>query len=304
MRFNLLGLLFLPFMFLLSACQSTGNNNVYSGSNHNSNLYPLSIPVQIDYQDEVQLLRINQVLAQQSELDERERAILFYDRGIIYDRMGLGAHSRYDFTQAINIDPTFPAAYNTLGLYLLLAQSYDEAFEAFDSALELSSDMEYSYMHKAVGLYQVKRYSLASDEIETFYKLDENDPYRVLWRYIINSKIDPSKALQDLSEQQQPSDDKGFAWSIVDVINGNTTEKQFFERVSIGAKSNNELAQRLCEAYFYLAHWHKLSGNVDKAIYYFKLSTATNIHDFIEYKYALIELAAIQLQLQNELQVE
>jgi lipoprotein NlpI len=304
MRFNLLGLLFLPFMFLLSACQSTGNNNVYSASNHNSNLYPLSIPVQIDYQDEVQLLRINQVLAQQSELDERERAILFYDRGIIYDRMGLGAHSRYDFTQAINIDPTFPAAYNTLGLYLLLAQSYDEAFEAFDSALELSSDMEYSYMHKAVGLYQVKRYSLASDEIETFYKLDENDPYRVLWRYIINSKIDPSKALQDLSEQQQPSDDKGFAWSIVDVINGNTTEKQFFERVSIGAKSNNELAQRLCEAYFYLAHWHKLSGNVDKAIYYFKLSTATNIHDFIEYKYALIELAAIQLQLQNELQVE
>ena len=172
MRFNFARLLFIPYMLLLSACQSTSNNNdSYSASHSASNLYPLPTPVQIDYQDEVQLLRINQILAQQQDLDERQRAVLFYERGIIYDRMGLGAHSRYDFTQAINIDPTFPPAYNTLGLYLLLAQSYDEAFEAFDSALELSSDMEYSYMHKAVGLYHVKRYSLASDEIETFYKL-------------------------------------------------------------------------------------------------------------------------------------
>lgn len=300
MRVNLTRLLFLLSIFLLSACQSTASkNDSFPASNF---VYPLPTPVQIDYQDEVQLLRINQLLAQQGDLDERQRAVLFYERGIIYDRMGLGAHSRYDFSQAINIDPTFPPAYNTLGLYLLLAQSYDEAFEAFDSALELSSEMEYSYMHKAVGLYHVKRYSLASDEIEKFYKLDDNDPYRILWRYIINSKVDSESALNELMDEKQNSEDQRFAWTIVDVINGKTSEKEFFENISVGVKTNFELAQRLCEAYFYLAHWHKLSGNLDQAVYYFKLSTATNIHDFIEYKYSLIELSAIQSELQSEMQ--
>ena len=64
--------------------------------------------------------------------------------------------------------------------------------------------------------------------------------------------------------------------------------------------SNKEIAERLCEAYFYLGHWHKLAGNLDKAIYYFKLTSTTGIHEFIEYKYALMELASIQKELLEE----
>ena len=77
-------------------------------------------------------------------------------------------------------------------------------------------------------------------------------------------------------------------------------EKQFFKAISDGVYTNQELAQHLCEAYFYLGYWHKISGNLNKAIYYFKSTTASNIHDFIEYKYALIELASIQLTQNSE----
>lgn len=300
MRFYCPILFVLPVLFTLTACQSVPNAEPdFSVQNNVINKLPLSTAVQIDYQDEVKLLRINQLIVEQKNLDARQRAVLFYERGVIYDRMGLAAHSRYDFTQALNVDPTFADAYNFLGLYLLLSQSYDEAFDAFDSALELSDEMQYSYLHRAVGLYQVGRYQLAMDDIERFYALDENDPYRVLWRFIINSKIDPVEALGALKSSTQLSDDYGFAWAIVDVIAGRTTESDFLESLSDGVRTNKQLAQRLCEAYFYLAHWHKLSGNLEKAIYYFKLSTATNIHEFIEYKYALIELASIQRMLQT-----
>lgn len=298
MRFHCSILFVLPVLFTLTACQSLPNTEQDFSTNNVINKFPLSTAVQIDYQDEVKLLKINQLLAEQKNLDARQQAVLFYERGVIYDRMGLAAHSRYDFIQALNVDPTFADAYNFLGLYLLLSQSYDEAFEALDSALELSDDMQYSYLHRAVGLYQIGRYQLAMNDIEKFYSLDQNDPYRVLWRFIINSKVDKLKALQALKSSTKLSDDNPFAWAIVDVIAGRTTENDFIESVSYGVSTNKELAERLCEAYFYLAHWHKLSGDLEKAIYYFKLSIATNIHEFIEYKYALIELGAIQRSLQ------
>ncbi|MFT6925573.1 MAG: lipoprotein NlpI [Psychromonas sp.] len=300
MRFYRSILFVLPVLFTLTACQSLSHTEQdLSTTNEVITKLPLSTAVQVDYQDEVKLLKINQLLAEEKDLDARQQAALFYERGVIYDRMGLAAHSRYDFTQALNADPTFADAYNFLGLYLLLSQSFDEAFDAFDSALELSDDMQYSYLHRAVGLYQVGRYQLAMNDIERFYALDKNDPYRVLWRFIINSKVDQVKALQTLKSSTQLSDDKRFAWAIVDVIAGRVTEKDFLESLSYGVRTNKDLARRLCEAYFYLGQWHKLSGNLDKAIYYFKLSTATNIHEFIEYKYSLIELATIQRNLQT-----
>jgi lipoprotein NlpI len=296
MRFYLSAVFLLPVFLLLSACTTISKNSGYALSNkQDAAVLPIATAVQINYQDEVNLLRINQLIAEQKNLSEQQRARLFYDRGLIHDRMGLNAHSRYDFSQAIDVDPSFAPAYNNLGLYLLLNRAYDDAFEAFDSALELSEEMQYSYLHRAVGLYQAQRYSLAGKDIDTFYELDKNDPYRILWRYIINSQIDQAGALQALKSAQQLSSDNRFAWSLIDIVAGRTSEKEFFEALSHGVYTNKELAQRLCEAYFYLAHWHKLSGNLNKAIYFFKLTTATNIHEFIEYKYALMELASIQL---------
>lgn len=307
MKFNLPIAFLLSSITFLTACQTTPSSDTSSKKmpetakqevNHS---IPLALAVQVRYEDEVTLLRITQILSEKKDLTDNERARLFYERGIIYDRMGLSAHSRYDFTQAINIDPTFAEPYNLLGVYLLLVQEFDEAFDAFDSALELSDDMQYSHLHRAIGLYLAKRYELATRDIEIFYALDKTDPYRVLWRYIINSQLDMAKSLDDLIAVQPLAKDQRFAWGIVDVIAERQTEGQLLENISRGITSNVELAQRLCEAYFYLGHWHKMSGNLKKAVYYFKLSVATNVHDFVEYKYSLMELASIQIMLQKKM---
>ncbi|MEI6896403.1 MAG: lipoprotein NlpI [Psychromonas sp.] len=302
MKLQLSRLVILPFILFLTACElAPDNSRNRVGSNAYIGVLPLATAVQIDYQDEVKLLRLNQLIAEHNG-DNKQEALLFYERGIIYDRMGLSAHSRYDFTQSINRDPEFPDAYNSFGVYLLLAQSYDEAFDAFDSAIELSSDnLHYSYLHRAIGLYQIKRYSLASDDINKFYRMNKSDPYRTLWRYIIDSKIDPYRALQTLKNAHAENAIDHYGWTLVDVIAGRISEQELFTNIGKGLNSNKELAQRLCEAYFYLGHWHKLAGHLDKAIYYFKLTTTTNIHEFIEYKYALMELASIQQDLQSQL---
>lgn len=291
----------------LSACSSHQSKNesyTLEATGLNSSVFPLATPLQVSYQDEVKLLRINQLIAEPEKVDDKQRAVLLYERGLIYDRMGLTAHSRYDYTQSINLDPTLADSYNALGVHLLVGGAYDEAFDAFDSAIELSEEMQYSYLHRAIGLYLVKRYDGAQQDIEHFYSLDKSDPYRVLWRYRINFAVDPTLAKEQLKASNATSNENRFAWSIIDVMNGNTTEADFFDNILTGVKTNEDLAQRLCEAYYYLAHWHINNGNLSQGIYYLKLSISANVKDFIEYKYALLDLSNIQQALQEQSQKE
>ncbi|RBW47689.1 lipoprotein NlpI [Psychromonas sp. B3M02] len=296
--------LFLVFSVVtLTACSSLNNENksyTLAATGQGNSVFPIATPVQVTYQDEVKLLRLTQLIADKENIDDKQRAVLLYERGLIYDRMGLSAHSRYDFTQSINLDPTLAESYNSLGVYLLLGEAYDEAFDAFDSAIELSDTMQYSYLHRAIGLSLVGRLDGAQQDIEHFYDLDKSDPYRVLWRYIINSQVDLAAAETQLDNVQKADDDKRFAWAIVEVINGDLSEEDFFDNIANGIQTNEELAQRLCEAYYYLAHWHMNNNALDKAIYYLKLSAATNVKDFIEYKYSLIDLNNIQKKLQAQ----
>jgi len=298
LSFNKLAILFS--VIILTACSNTKNQSyTLEATGNGSSVFPLATPIQVSYQDEVKLLRLNQLIADESKVDDKQRAILLYERGLIYVRIGLTAHSRYDFTQSINVDPSFADAYNSLGVYLLMAGDYDEAFDAFDSAIELSDNLEYSYLHRAIGLSLVERFDGAQQDIEHFYQLDPTDPYRALWRYRINFLIDPKLALEQIRQAQPAAEDKRFAWAIVSVINGKITEEQFFDNVANGVKTNEELAHRLSEAYYYLAHWHMNNNNLTKGLYYLKLSIAGSVKDFIEYKYALLELKNIQIKLQQ-----
>lgn len=286
----------------LTACSSNNSANqsyTLGATGIDSSVFPLATPKQVSYQDEIKLIRINQLISEPDKLDDKQQAILLYERGLIYDRMGMTAHSRYDFTQSINFDPMLAESYNSLGVYLLIAEAYDEAFDAFDSAIELSENMQYSYLHRAIGLSIVGRNEAATQDIDYFYNLDKTDPYRALWRYIINANDGHDNALQQLKSAEASVDDRRFAWAIVGVINGEMDEETFFDNISIGVKTNDELAQRLCESYYYLARWHMNNENLNKGIYYLKLSVATNVKDFIEHKYALVELTNIQKKMQE-----
>ena len=83
---------------------------------------------------------------------------------------------------------------------------------------------------------------------------------------------------------------KQWAYQLIALFVGDMSENTFLSGISDGVKSEQEYAQRLCEAYFYLAKLHQAAGNNYLAADYFKLALATNVHEFIEYKYARLEL--------------
>ena len=294
MTLKLIKITLIASLLTLSACSTM---KTAGPSRADLIVFPAATPVKVSYQDEVKLLKLNQLIVSQKKLTPTQKAVLLYQRGLVYDRIGLIGHAQLNFREAIDNDPTYAPAYNSIGVYWLSAKNYDQAFEAFDSALELDKKETFSYLHRAVGLVQIERYSLASQDIEKFYESKPNDPYRIIWRYLINAHLDEKTAQENLKLHSKPENDHRFIWAVIDLFAGDIGEGDVLQLSNVGVRSNREHAERLAEMYFYLGYWHREKGNLDKAIRYYQLTTATGIHDFIEYKYAYMELASIQNEL-------
>ena len=61
-------------------------------------------------------------------------------------------------------------------------------------------------------------------------------------------------------------------------------------QISENVKSKKAFTERLCEAYFYLGKYSQILGEKNKAANYFKLALSTNVYEFVEHRYARLEL--------------
>ncbi|QYJ96727.1 lipoprotein NlpI [Shewanella alkalitolerans] len=249
-------------------------------------------PVMPDYKLEVTLARLNDILAS-AELTPEQRARFHYDRGVIYDSVGLRILSRIDFHQSLKLQPNLADAYNFIGIYYTQEGEFESAYEAFDAVLELSPDYDYAYLNRGIALYYGQRDELAVADMQSFYQANEQDGYRALWLYITESKLDGEQAMQHLAANRAKLDDSQWSTTLVDFYLGKESREQVFEVAKQGLSHPNEYAERLCEAYFYIAKIAEKQGNYSDAANYFRLALATNIYDFVEHRYARVELAKI-----------
>ncbi|WP_432459074.1 MULTISPECIES: lipoprotein NlpI [unclassified Agarivorans] len=272
----------------LSACAST--------SSQTPNTVVLATPLQVNYQSEVALARLGQMLSS-GEYDQQQMAQLYYERGIVFDRVGLRALARFDFNRAIQLKPDFVEAYNFLGVYFTLAEEFDSAFESFDSALELEPDYAFAYFYRGLALNYANKPKLAVVDVKRYAAQAPNDPYRVLWRYLIQLEAGETDALTTLQAAlAEYSSEHDWGWQIVRLYAGQIDQQQFLASTMAGETDNRALAERLCEAYFYMAKLAQRAGNHTLASSYFKLSLANNVYDFVEHRLALFELHRYESQ--------
>ncbi|WP_340616186.1 lipoprotein NlpI [Xenorhabdus entomophaga] len=269
-------------IFLLVGCGSTGwrKNEV------------IAIPLQPTLQQEVILARMEQILASRS-FTEDEYAQLLYERGVLYDSLGLRALAQNDFSVALSLRPDIPEIFNYLGIYFTQAGNFDSAYEAFDSVLELDPTYNYARMNRGIALYYGGRYRLAQDDLQAFYQDDPNDPFRSLWLYLVEVKIDPKVAMTNLSHHFDKANRGLWGWNIVEFYLGKISEKILMERLQQNSADNTSLAEHLSETDFYLGKHYLSLGDEDSAAALFKLTVANNVHNFVEHRYALLELALL-----------
>ncbi|MCT7940876.1 lipoprotein NlpI [Shewanella holmiensis] len=272
---------------LLSGCAAT------SGSNDAASGQMVVAPIMPDYKLEVTLAKLNEILATM-ELTDEQRARFHYDRGVIYDSVGLRLLGRIDFHQALKLQPNLADAYNFLGIYYTQEGEFESAYEAFDGVLELAPEYDYAFLNRGIALYYGERYELAVKDMQDFYDRDPSDGYRALWLYLMSSKMNAESALTTLGSQRPKLADQPWPSVLVDYYLGNVSKQQVFSAAKVELRDAKEYAERLCEAYFYLGKRAEQLGQYQDAANYYRLTLATNIYDFVEHRYARIELAKVK----------
>ena len=252
------------------------------------------------FEQEVMIVRISQVLLV-GKMSNEERASLHFERGVLYDSLGLWALARYDFTQALALQPKMAAVYNYLGLYLLLDEDYDGALEAFNTVFSLDPDYEYTFLNRALDFYYVGRYNLAEQDFLAFYQRNKSDPYRVLWLYLNELKFKPAEAQKNLAQRAVGLSQDYWGTYIVQYYLGKLSVQDLQAKAQqFATKTATQYAEVLTETYFYLAKQKLNMGQIDEAETLFKLAVANQVYNFVEYRFAVFELSKLGQQAQAE----
>ncbi|MCE0493321.1 lipoprotein NlpI [Vibrio sp. DNF-1] len=253
---------------------------------------PMARPVQVSLDKEVKIAQLTELLGRKNIPDD-VRAKMFLERGDLYDSVGLKNLARLDLERSLDLNPAQSEAFNMLGVYYTETGQFDSAYEAFDSAIELNAKNAFAKRNQAIALYYGQRPKLAIEPLEQVKPDKVEAPFHYLWVYIIESELDPVKAKADLKRTYSEHHPDVWGWSLVRMMLNPKADSQTFKQILDSTKDNTVLAQRLTEAYFYLAKRYQMKGQYADAIALYKLSLSFNIYEYIENRYAMLELEKI-----------
>ncbi|MCW8330036.1 lipoprotein NlpI [Photobacterium sp. SDRW27] len=258
---------------------------------------PMAVPYQPTIQQQIQLARIDQLL-QRSDLDNDTLAQIYYERGLLHDSIGLRDLARLDFNQSLSLKPDQPDVFNILGVYFTQSAHFDAAYEAFDSTLELNLRHPFAQRNRGIALYYGGRYDLAHEDLNAHYQQNVNDPYRVIWLYLVDLERTPESAQDKLQQRYDVSDKQNWGWQVVRLYLGELTESEFLEQIASESESNEVLAEHLTEAYFYMAKLYHYKKDFQSALMLYKLALSGNVYEFVEHRFSLLELSRLMAEAQ------
>ncbi|MGR2768310.1 lipoprotein NlpI [Photobacterium ganghwense] len=260
---------------------------------------PMAVPFQPTIQQQIQLARIDQLL-RRDDLDGNTLAQIYYERGLLHDSLGLRDLARLDFNQSLSLKPDQPDVFNILGVYFTQSAHFDAAYEAFDSTLELNIRHPFAQRNRGIALYYGGRYDLASEDLNAHYQQDINDPYRVIWLYLVELEVDEQQALDKLRQRYAAADKQDWGWHIVRLYLGEISEREFLGQITAESEDNEVLAERLTEAYFYMGKVYHHNKDYASALMLYKLALSGNVYEFVEHRFATLELSRLTAEARRE----
>ena len=279
---------FILVMIFLTGCANT------STPSHVTSEYMMAIPRQAGIEHQAAIARLTEEINLAAD-NPQQLAQYYYDRGIRYDALGLNALAHFDFNRALRLKADFADAYNFIGIHYTQGEQFADAFESFSSALELNPEHHYALLNRGIARYYAGREQLAAEDFQRYYSFQQQDPYRVLWLYLAEWKSDPKLAATHLAAHRDRLNQKEWATAIVDLYLQRINLDEFLKTIPVGLVSEDAYAERLCEAYFYLGKLAEAHQQHHQARRFFKLALATNVYDFVEHRYALLELQRLMM---------
>jgi lipoprotein NlpI len=210
-----------------------------------------------------------------------------FNRGNAWSNKGEHDRAIADYDAAIDVNPKDPAAHGGRAFEWTAKGDYVKALADYDNAIRLDPKAPVSLLARGRVRFYTGDFARAVADLEQSLKLDYND-YTALWLYLARKRGGAADAEERLDTETRAS--RGGSWPgpVIVLLLGRTDPD------SVLAASTDQDARRQreqrCEANFYLAHWHLIRGNTERALPLLKEAQASCPREFLEHEGATAEL--------------
>jgi len=214
-----------------------------------------------------------------------------YSRGAARSNKGDHDRALADYNAAIGLNPKDPAAYGGRAHEWTAKGDYEKAIADYDTAIRLDPKASVTLLARGRVRLYTGDHARAVSDLEQSLKLDYNE-YTALWLYLARKRGGASDAEERLDTETRAS--RGSSWPApVIVLFLGRTDPDSVLAAATDQDARRQREQR-CEANFYLAHWHLLRGNSERALPLLQEAQRSCPREFLEHEGATAELRRLQ----------
>ena len=215
----------------------------------------------------------------------------FYNRASAWGNKGDHDRAIADYDAAIRLNPKDAASYNGRAYERVAKGDYARAIADYDTAIQLDPKLAVALLARARVRYYTGDFLRAVSDLEQSLKIDHNE-YTSLWLYLARKGTGAANAEELLDSETRASRSSGWPGPVIVLYLGRTDAESVFAAAT-DSDARKQREQR-CEANFYLAHWHLLRGDRERALPLLKEAQSGCPRDFLEHEGAVAELRRLQ----------
>lgn len=210
-----------------------------------------------------------------------------YNRANAWGEKGDPDRAIADYDAVLRLTPKDSAAHIARAVELMVKGDYALAAAGYDAAIALEPKSGTALMGRGRAYFYSGDAQRSVADLERAFKA-EPSVYTAVWLYLARKRAKTINAEEMLDSETRGHRDGNWPSAVIMLYLGRTDVDSVLAS-ALDRDTKRESAQR-CEANFYLAHWHLLRSESDRALALLKQAQSGCPRDFLEHEGAVAEL--------------
>ena len=217
-------------------------------------------------------------------------AQLHLTRGVEWAKKGEPDRAIADYDASLKLNPNDPVAHHARAVEHSVKGDYARAIADFDMAIKADPKAEGTHFARGRTRFYMGDHAGAADDIRAEYTMRPNI-YTALWAFLARKRAGESDA-EVLLERETRRQRSGWPAPVVALFMGTSNT----DSVVIAASNPDAARARelRCDADFYIAHWHLMNNQRERAMTLLRDVQNTCTRSSLEYEGAVAELRRLK----------
>jgi lipoprotein NlpI len=213
-----------------------------------------------------------------------------YNRGSAWAGKGDSDRAMADYDAALKLNPRDATTLAARAVEWMNKGDYGRAVSDYDTAVELDAKSSNTVFGRGRARYYAGDFKRAVADMESAAKLEASE-YTALWLYLARKRDGAGDAEERLDNETRATRG-GWPAPVIVLYLGRTDVNSVFAAAT-DPDARRQRDQR-CEANYYIAEWHLLRGENERALPLLKEARSGCPRDFLEFEGAAAALRRIQ----------